>query len=154
MTLINKKKILAPQSRNAANPPIGWKTGALRIDLATRTTQEVGQLSVRSAHSLATSETTVDAYPSIRAMTQAHLAMPGSQPGDPRKAAVAITAIAERGTGPLRQQLGTDSSDLAANKVAALTTDIEAGRALAQSTDYASRSISKSAPTAHADVKA
>ncbi len=89
-----------------------------------------------TSSSLALPEITTDAYPAIREMTQAHRAMPGSQPGDPHKAAAAITTIAERGDGPLRQQLGSDSSAFAATKVEALAADIATGRDLAGSTDY------------------
>jgi NAD(P)-dependent dehydrogenase (short-subunit alcohol dehydrogenase family) len=87
-------------------------------------------------HSLALPETTTDAYPAVREMADAHRAMPGSQPGDPQRAAAAITTIAQRGEGPLRQQLGSDASGLAAGKLASLAADLEAGRELARSTDY------------------
>ena len=70
-------------------------------------------------------------------MVAAHQAMPGTQPGDPAKAAAAIVTIAENSNGPLRQQLGSDSSGLATAKASALTADISAGRELARSTDYA-----------------
>ena len=89
-----------------------------------------------TSHSLALPAATTDAYPAIREMTEAHRAMPGSQPGDPQRAAAAIATIAERGEGPLRQQLGSDSSTLAAGKAEALAADIRAGRDLAASTDY------------------
>jgi NAD(P)-dependent dehydrogenase (short-subunit alcohol dehydrogenase family) len=89
-----------------------------------------------TSDSLALPSTTTDAYPAIREMVEAHLAMPGSQPGDPARAATAIAAIAARGVGPLRQQLGSDSSQLAASKAEALAADIAAGRELAVSTDY------------------
>jgi hypothetical protein len=70
-------------------------------------------------------------------MVAAHQAMPGTQLGDPAKAAAAIRTIAERGDGPLRQQLGSDSSGFAAAKVESLTAGIAAGRDLAGTTDYA-----------------
>ncbi|MBD7919922.1 SDR family oxidoreductase [Cellulomonas sp. Sa3CUA2] len=76
-----------------------------------------------------------DAYPAIRSMVEAHLAMPGSQPGDPARAAAAIVTVAERGDGPLRQQLGSDSSGMAADRAAALAAEVAAGRELALSTD-------------------
>ena len=87
-------------------------------------------------HSLALPEVTTDAYGSIREMTEAHRAMPGSQPGDPHRAATALALIAAQPEGPLRQQLGSDSSSLAAAKAASLSDDIAAGAELAQSTDY------------------
>ncbi|MFI2754950.1 SDR family oxidoreductase [Cellulomonas sp. P22] len=76
-----------------------------------------------------------DAYPGIRAMIEAHRAMPGTQLGDPAKAAAAIAAVHDRGQGPLRQQLGSDSSAMAGDKAAALAADVAAGRDLAHSTD-------------------
>jgi NAD(P)-dependent dehydrogenase (short-subunit alcohol dehydrogenase family) len=80
---------------------------------------------------------TSEAYPAIREMTQAHLGMPGTQPGDPARAAEALIEIARRGVGPLRQQLGSDSANLAASKVEALTADLAAARELALTTDKA-----------------
>lgn len=80
---------------------------------------------------------TTDAYPAIREMTQAHLGMPGTQPGDPARAAEALIEIARRGDGPLRQQLGSDSANLAQSKVEALQADLAAARELAVTTDKA-----------------
>ncbi|MDO9397997.1 MAG: SDR family NAD(P)-dependent oxidoreductase, partial [Herbiconiux sp.] len=77
-----------------------------------------------------------DAYPAIRAMIAAHREMPGTQPGDPARAAEAFVAIARRQGGPLHQQLGSDSSFLAEGKADALKAEILAGRELAHSTDY------------------
>ena len=85
--------------------------------------------------SLALPDAVSDAYPAIRDMVAAHQAMPGTQLGDPAKAAAAILALAERGDGPLRQQLGSDSCGFAAAKADALAADIAAGRELAVSTD-------------------
>lgn len=80
---------------------------------------------------------TVDGYEAIREMTEAHLAMPGTQPGDPVKVAAAIVDVAVSGTAPLHQQLGSDAHALAAGRVEALAADVEAGRARALSTDVA-----------------
>lgn len=77
-----------------------------------------------------------DAYPGIREMITTHKAMPGSQPGDPNKAAEALITIARQETGPMRQQLGSDSSGLAENRADSLKAEILAGRTLAHSTDY------------------
>ncbi|MFI7306401.1 hypothetical protein ACIBM8_24570 [Micromonospora aurantiaca] len=68
-------------------------------------------------------------------MTEAHLAMPGTQLGDPVKAATAVIEVAVGGTVPLHQVLGSDSYDLARARVATLLADIEAGRELALTTD-------------------
>lgn len=77
----------------------------------------------------------VDAYPAIRSMIETHLAMPGTQLGDPVRAAAAIVTVAERGEGPLRQQLGSDSSGMAADRAAALAAEVAAARDLAVTTD-------------------
>lgn len=74
-------------------------------------------------------------YESIREMTDAHLGMPGTQLGDPARAAAAIISVAGSGKAPLHQLLGSDSLALAAARVESLAGDIEAGRALAVSTD-------------------
>ncbi|WP_244933312.1 hypothetical protein [Micromonospora tulbaghiae] len=68
-------------------------------------------------------------------MTEAHLAMPGTQLGDPVKAAAAVIQVAVGGDAPLHQVLGSDSYDLAKARLAALLADVEAGRDLAFSTD-------------------
>ncbi|WP_375386028.1 SDR family NAD(P)-dependent oxidoreductase [uncultured Microbacterium sp.] len=81
---------------------------------------------------------TATGYEAIRTMTATHQAMPGSQLGDPAKAASAIISIAVAGDAPLHQVLGSDSLSLAAATVEALAADIEAGRALAVTTDIPS----------------
>jgi len=86
--------------------------------------------------SLALPESTSDAYPGIHEMTQNHLALQGSQLGDPVKGAEAIIDIAVAGQGPLHQLLGSDSYEYAQAKVAALSGDIEAGSELAFTTDH------------------
>jgi len=74
-------------------------------------------------------------YESVREMTAAHQAMPGTQLGDPVRAARAIIAVVDSGRAPLHQLLGSDSHGLAVSAVQALTADIEAGRELALTTD-------------------
>lgn len=76
------------------------------------------------------------AYPAIAEMVATHKAMPGTQPGDPARAAAAFVTIAQREAGPLHQQLGSDSSGLAEVKADSLKADVLAGRELAHSTDY------------------
>ena len=78
---------------------------------------------------------TADGYEAVREMTDAHLAMPGTQLGDPARAATAIITVAESGSAPLHQILGSDSYALATTRIESLTADIEAGRALATTTD-------------------
>jgi NAD(P)-dependent dehydrogenase (short-subunit alcohol dehydrogenase family) len=89
-----------------------------------------------TSDSLALPAATTDAYPAIREMTQSHLDLQGHQLGDPVKGAAAIIEVAETGDGPLNQLLGSDSLDYAQARIAALTADVEAGRALALSTDH------------------
>jgi NAD(P)-dependent dehydrogenase (short-subunit alcohol dehydrogenase family) len=86
--------------------------------------------------SLAVTDDVSDAYPSIREMIAAHKQMPGTQPGDPSKAASALVSIARTETGQMRQQLGSDSSALAEGKADSLKASILEGRKLAHSTDY------------------
>ncbi|MFJ6169189.1 SDR family NAD(P)-dependent oxidoreductase [Micromonospora orduensis] len=86
-------------------------------------------------HSLGLPPTTVSGYESIREMTEAHLAMPGTQLGDPVRAATAIIEVAVSGKAPLHQLLGSDSYSLAKARIDALTSDVEAGRELAYTTD-------------------
>ncbi|GAB6898290.1 SDR family NAD(P)-dependent oxidoreductase [Kineosporia succinea] len=76
-----------------------------------------------------------EAYPAVREMTEQHLAMPGTQLGDPAKAAAAIIAVAATGDAPLHQLLGSDSYGLATQKAATLLQEYEAGKALAVTTD-------------------
>jgi NAD(P)-dependent dehydrogenase (short-subunit alcohol dehydrogenase family) len=85
--------------------------------------------------SLGLPSASVDAYPAVREMTEAHRAMPGTQLGDPAKAADAIITVATTGIAPLHQILGSDSLQLAETRVQTLSADIEAARTLATTTD-------------------
>lgn len=87
--------------------------------------------------SLGLPSATVEAYPGVRAMTEAHQAMPGTQLGDPGKAAAAIITVATTGAAPLHQLLGSDSLSLTEARVEALRADLEAARELAVTTDIA-----------------
>lgn len=87
-------------------------------------------------HSLQVTSMTADAYGAVREMPAAHQAMPGTQLGDPARAAAAIIEVAVTGTAPLHQLLGTDSLGLAEQRLAALHADLEAGRRLAGTTDF------------------
>ncbi|MEU5903188.1 SDR family NAD(P)-dependent oxidoreductase [Micromonospora sp. NPDC047467] len=91
-------------------------------------------------HSLRLPAQAAEGYDSIREMTANHLAMPGTQLGDPVKAAAAIITIARAGTAPLHQVLGSDSYALATAQVQNLVTDLEAGHALATTTDITEES--------------
>lgn len=89
-----------------------------------------------TSDSLRPPSSTSDGYPGIRKMIETHQAMPGSQPGDPVRAAAAIISMARTGTAPLHQVLGSDSHGIASGKVEALQADLDAGRELALSIDY------------------
>lgn len=88
-----------------------------------------------TSHSLGLPTHAVDAYPSIREMTEAHQAMPGTQLGDPSMAAAAIITAAQSEDAPLHQLLGSDSLEFAGARVQTLQAEIEAARALAVTTD-------------------
>lgn len=78
-----------------------------------------------------------DAYPAVREMVEQHLAMPGTQLGDPAKAAAAIITVATTGEAPLHQLLGSDSLSLAVGRLRTLNDEFEAARDLAVTTDIA-----------------
>lgn len=84
---------------------------------------------------------TSDAYPAVREMVEQHLAMPGTQLGDPVKAAAAIITVATTGAAPLHQLLGSDSLALAAGRLQALADDVEASRDLAVTTDVTTTEV-------------
>lgn len=85
--------------------------------------------------SLGLPTSTNDAYPAIREMVEQHLNMPGTQLGDPAKAATAIVTVATTGNAPMHQLLGSDSLSLGAARLQGLTADFEASRGLAVTTD-------------------
>ncbi|MFD2029048.1 SDR family NAD(P)-dependent oxidoreductase [Promicromonospora aerolata] len=85
--------------------------------------------------SLGMPRSTSDAYPAVREMVEQHLAMPGTQLGDPAKVATAIITVATSGEAPLHQLLGSDSLSLAAGRLEALADDFDASRDLAMTTD-------------------
>jgi NAD(P)-dependent dehydrogenase (short-subunit alcohol dehydrogenase family) len=80
---------------------------------------------------------TAAGYEAIREMTEAHLAMPGTQLGDTVKVAAAIIEVAASERAPLHQLLGSDSYGLARSSLEALASDVEAGRERAFGTDVA-----------------
>ncbi|QZY45744.1 SDR family NAD(P)-dependent oxidoreductase [Mycolicibacterium austroafricanum] len=89
-----------------------------------------------TTESLALPTAAGDAYPAIREMTEQHLQLQGSQLGDPVKGAAAVIDVAVTGDGPLHQLLGSDAVSYAEAKIDALTADVNAGRALALTTDH------------------
>lgn len=95
-----------------------------------------------TSHSLGLPTSAVDAYPGIREMTEVHQAMPGTQLGDPAKAAEAIIAVAMSGSTPLHKILGSDSLGFAEARVELLTSEIAAARPLAVTTDIVAEAAS------------
>jgi NAD(P)-dependent dehydrogenase (short-subunit alcohol dehydrogenase family) len=85
--------------------------------------------------SLGLPTSTNNAYPAIREMVEQHLNMPGTQLGDPAKAATAIITVATSGQASLHQLLGSDSVSLAAARLQTLSDDFKAARELAVTTD-------------------
>jgi NAD(P)-dependent dehydrogenase (short-subunit alcohol dehydrogenase family) len=85
--------------------------------------------------SLGLPSSTSDAYPAVREMVEQHLGMPGTQLGDPAKAAAAIITVAITGDAPLHQLLGSDSVSLADARLRSLADEFAAGRRLATTTD-------------------
>ena len=86
--------------------------------------------------SLGLPESTVDAYPAIREMTRAHQAMPGTQLGDPVRAAAAIITVAVEGDAPLHQLLGSDSLEFADARLNTLRAEFDAAKDLAVTSDH------------------
>lgn len=87
--------------------------------------------------SLGVASTEIEGYEAIREMTAAHQAMPGTQLGDPARAAAAIIDVAVTGGAPLHQLLGSDSHAIATSALEALAGEFEAGHARAITTDIA-----------------
>lgn len=86
--------------------------------------------------SLALPADATDAYPGIREMVHNHLALQGSQLGDPVKGAERIVAAVVAGGGPLRLILGSDAHAYATAKVDALKTNVDSAAADASFTDH------------------
>ena len=87
--------------------------------------------------SLGLPPSTSDAYPAIRTMVDQHLhQVPGTQPGDPARAAAAVITVATTGDAPLHQLLGMDSLSLAEDRLKVLASDFSAARWLAETTDF------------------
>jgi NAD(P)-dependent dehydrogenase (short-subunit alcohol dehydrogenase family) len=90
-----------------------------------------------TSHSLVVPEQATDAYPALREMIEAHQQMPGTQLGDPAKAAAALVDLGTSGNGGrLRHLLGSDSHSMAVSALAARRAEVEAGETVARSTDF------------------
>jgi hypothetical protein len=81
---------------------------------------------------------TLSFYP-IRQARKAH---DGRQPGNPDLAADAVLQILQAGTPPVHLLLGSDALQAVAGDRARFVNEIQAWRALSQSTDYARQAIS------------
>jgi NAD(P)-dependent dehydrogenase (short-subunit alcohol dehydrogenase family) len=91
----------------------------------------------RAAASMQCTERVLDVYEPISGKARVALAEShGEQAGDPRKAAAAIVAMAERGDGPLRYPLGRDSLQRFDKKIAMLQGTRDAHREAAIATDF------------------
>lgn len=89
-----------------------------------------------STDSLALPAETSGDYPAVRAMVRDHLALQGSQLGDPAKGAARIVAGVVEAGGPLRQVLGSDAHAYATAKVEALRENLDRTRDTAPLTDF------------------
>jgi NAD(P)-dependent dehydrogenase (short-subunit alcohol dehydrogenase family) len=86
--------------------------------------------------SLALPRATTGHYPALREMVENHLALQGSQLGDPVAGAAAVIDRVVTGEGPLRQLLGSDAHSYATAKVQALRANLDATAGTAPATDF------------------
>ncbi|WP_205513931.1 SDR family NAD(P)-dependent oxidoreductase [Longitalea arenae] len=87
--------------------------------------------------SLRFAEKPIADYKEARELDRAHIEdIPGNQPGDPEKAALAFIKLAESQNPPLHFFMGSDSYGMANNKMEALKNELSANEALSKSTDY------------------
>ena len=76
-------------------------------------------------------------YKEARELDQMHLEkIPGNQPGDPEKGALALITLAENQNPPLHFFMGSDSFGMANTKIDILKNELTANEALSKSTDY------------------
>jgi short-subunit dehydrogenase len=88
--------------------------------------------------SLITSKNAIGEYTEIAEIKRKHVEeIPGSQPGDPRKAALVMLSLASLENPPLRLLLGSDALQYAEYKIGNLQAEIAAYRATTLSTDFA-----------------
>jgi len=87
--------------------------------------------------SLRMAENPIEDYKEARELERVHLEdIPGNQIGDPEKAALAFIQLAERENPPLHFFMGSDSFNLANNKIQILQKELVANEALSKSTDF------------------
>jgi len=87
--------------------------------------------------SLRFAKDSISEYKEARDLDKAHLEqIPGNQPGDPEKAALAFIKLAESQNPPLHFFMGSDSLGMANSKIEILKNEISTNEGLSKSTDY------------------
>ncbi|MGS2741824.1 SDR family NAD(P)-dependent oxidoreductase [Sinomicrobium sp. M5D2P17] len=87
--------------------------------------------------SLYLAENPIEAYTVARESEKVHKTqIIGNQPGDPDKAARAFISLAKMENPPLHFFMGSDSFEMANNKIAVLQEQLKANEQLSKSTDY------------------
>lgn len=87
--------------------------------------------------SLMLAEKPIEDYKEARELDRVHIEdIPGNQPGDPEKAALAFIQLAETENPPLHFFMGSDSFNLAHNKIQILQDELTKNEALTRSTDF------------------
>ncbi|WP_298737951.1 SDR family NAD(P)-dependent oxidoreductase [uncultured Chitinophaga sp.] len=87
--------------------------------------------------SLRLAESPIADYKEARDLEHVHQHdIPGNQPGDPAKAALAFIQLAESENAPLHFFMGSDSFNLAGAKIQGVQSDLATNEALSKSTDY------------------
>lgn len=87
--------------------------------------------------SLRLAENPIGDYKEARELERVHLEdIPGNQVGDPEKAALAVIQLADCENPPLHFFMGSDSFNLANNKIQILQEELGANEALSKSTDF------------------
>jgi NAD(P)-dependent dehydrogenase (short-subunit alcohol dehydrogenase family) len=90
-----------------------------------------------SSDSLVTPKNEMEEYKSVREVQSAHqFKINGNQPGDPKKAALAMIKVASVENPPLHLFLGQDAYDMALNKMEDLKSEMEMYKDLATSTSF------------------
>lgn len=91
-----------------------------------------------STDSMRLPQNAISAYTEARNSEAMHVnQIPGNQPGDPVKAAIALIELADAKNPALHLFLGSDSLELAKNKIEVLQNELNANEALTMSTDFA-----------------
>lgn len=76
-------------------------------------------------------------YKEARELDKAHIEkIPGNQPGDPEKAALAFIKLAESQTPPLHFFMGSDALGMANSKIEILKNELSMNEVLSKSTDF------------------